>query len=81
MSKQFRVVDCRTTVVGPAEIIVNADTAEHAARLALGEDLVRGSQQSRTLRARVYSQGVGALTMVRLYKRGGAAAEEPSSTH
>lgn len=69
MSKEFRVMDCRTTAAKPAEIRVLANTAEHAARLAIGEDLVRGYRQSGPPRAKVYTQGAGGLTLIRLYAR------------
>jgi hypothetical protein len=75
MAKEFRVVDCRATLADPAELIVMADTAEHAARLAIGEDLVRGTSGGpgrNVLRARVYSQGTNGLSMVRLYARAAA---------
>jgi hypothetical protein len=38
IAKEFRVVDCRTALAEPGEITVVADTAEQAARLAIGED-------------------------------------------
>ena len=70
MAKEFRVVDCRTLFINPDETLVTADTAEHAARLVLGEDLVRGSQGNKALRARVYSLTKDkTVTMVRLYAR------------
>jgi hypothetical protein len=69
MAREFRVVDCRSTVAAPADLIVVADTPEHAARLAIGEDLVRGTGKSHLLRARVYSHDANGLTMVRLYTR------------
>jgi hypothetical protein len=72
MSREFRVVDCRTNVIDPAEIVLVADTAEHAARLAIGEDLVRGGgsdRKAKILRARVYSGSGPTLTMVRLYAK------------
>jgi hypothetical protein len=53
-------------------VFVVADNPEHAARLALGEDLVRGSGKAgekKALRARVYIEGPGGLTLVRLYSR------------
>ena len=68
MAREYRVVDCRAPVVTD-EIIVIADTPEHAARLAIGEDLVRGNRQAGALRARVYCGGTGGLTLVRLYAR------------
>ena len=69
--REFRVVDCRSDVVDPAEIIVVAETPEQAASLAIGEDLVRGGRKSRPVAAsaRVYFRTEGALTMVRLYAR------------
>jgi hypothetical protein len=74
MAKQFHVVDCRTTLNSLAEVGVLASTPEHAARLVMGEDLVRGGRQSGAVRARVYSGVTGSLTMVRLYARSGASA-------
>ncbi|MDB5538184.1 MAG: hypothetical protein JWP26_2522 [Devosia sp.] len=68
MFKQYRVVDCRSPIIQPDDHIVAADTPEQAARLVLGEDLVRGSQGNKMIRARVYSDSVsGIKTMVRLY--------------
>lgn len=67
MAKIFRVVDCRETTAAPAELEVLASNAEHAARLAIGEDLIRGSNGSRNFRAKVYSGEGPNLTMVRLY--------------
>jgi len=70
MPKEFRVVDCRTTLVEPTQVTIVADTPEHAARLAFGEELVRGNRKPGALRARVYFVGAeGKLTMVRLYSK------------
>jgi hypothetical protein len=72
MAREYRVVDCRSDVVGPTEIIIIGDTPEHAARLAIGEDLIRGGGMGkpRILRARVYCGAGPTLTMVRLYAKG-----------
>ena len=70
MAKEFRVVDCRSAAPEPHVIVVTASNAEHAARLALGEDLVRSGRGQETLRARVYSMGQDQIsTMVRLHRR------------
>lgn len=69
MAKRFQVVDCRTELNAMAQIGVVASTPEQAARLVMGEDLVRGTRQSGSVRARVYSGVPGSLTMVRLYAR------------
>jgi len=70
MGKQYRVVDCRSQVIHTDDHVVAADTPEHAARLVLGEQLVRGSQGNKRIRARVYSDSAsGIKTMVRLYER------------
>jgi hypothetical protein len=68
---KYRVVDCRNGVVGPTEVNIVADTPEHAARLAIGEDLMRGGGNGRpkTLKARVYCGVPPNLTMVRLYAK------------
>ena len=66
---RYRVVDCRTNVIAPNEIIVTAQTPEHAARLAIGEELVRNGGRG-YLRVRVYFRtDAGTLTMVRLFAR------------
>jgi hypothetical protein len=69
MRKEFRVMDCRETFTEPTEIRVLADTPEQAARLAIGEELIRGTRKPGPLRARVYVQGNSGLTLVRLYAR------------
>ena len=70
MSKEYRVVDCRPDVIDPVEIVVTADTPEHAARLAIGEDLARNNRRDVRPRARVYFRTESqTLTMVRLYSR------------
>jgi hypothetical protein len=70
MTKMYRVVDCRTTVIDHGEMIVRADYVEHAALLVLGEGFVRGTSRGKgRLVARVYYQDAGQpLTMVRLYE-------------
>lgn len=68
MSKTFRVVDTRGNASGDDKT-VEADTAEAAARLVFGADLVRSGRKS-DLVARVYWQLPGApVNMVRLYTR------------
>ncbi|MET3900352.1 hypothetical protein ABIB57_004318 [Devosia sp. UYZn731] len=70
MAKEFRVVDYRTELVDLAGITVIAGTPEEAARLALGEDLVRGgNQRGNVVRAKVYVQGNDALTLVKLFAK------------
>jgi hypothetical protein len=70
MSAQFRIVDLRTDPENPQELFVaSARSPEEAARLALGEVLVRSGQR-KDLRVRVYFQQEGQpTTMVRLYRR------------
>ena len=69
MSKEFRVVDCRTSDIDPAEVLVIAYTAEQAARLAIGEELVRNGGRGH-LRVRVYFRTENqTLTMVRLFAK------------
>jgi hypothetical protein len=64
----FRVVDCRSTIIDPKEIVVaRAHSPEDAAFQALGETLVRSGRRSE-LRARVYFQHPNQpMSMVRLY--------------
>ncbi|UJW87408.1 hypothetical protein [Devosia sp. SL43] len=71
----YRIVDCRTDVIDPAEVIVdNASSPEDAALKALGEVLVRSGRKS-DLRVRVYFQHPGqVMSMVRLYAK---AADRP----
>jgi hypothetical protein len=66
----YRVVDCRTTVVDPSEIVIShAASPEDAAFQALGEALVRSGRRS-DLRARVYFQHPNQpMSMVRLYAK------------
>lgn len=70
MATVFRVVDLRGEA--PLELTVErVRSPEEAARLAIGETLVR-SGQTRDLRARVYTCRPGEMTsMVRLYRRVG----------
>jgi hypothetical protein len=67
---QFRVVDLRTNIEAPGEIIISqARSPEEAARVATGESLVRSGHKA-DLRVRVYFQQEGQpTTMVRLYRR------------
>ena len=66
----YRVVDCRTTIVNPKEVVISrASSPEDAAFQALGEALVRSGRRS-DLRARVYFQHPNQpLSMVRLYAK------------
>lgn len=64
---QCRVVELINAVIDPDSIIIEAQTPEKAAEIALGVSLTR-SGALRNLRARVYSQRVGEpMNMVRLY--------------
>jgi hypothetical protein len=82
MAREYRVVDCRTDVIVPTEINIIADTPEHAARLAIGEDLIRGGGMGKpkVLRARVYCGAGPILTMVRLYAKGTQGEEKHERT-
>jgi hypothetical protein len=66
----YRVVDCRTNVIDPQEVVIDsAGSPEEAARKAIGEVLVRSGRRS-DLRVRVYFQHPGqAISMVRLYAK------------
>lgn len=66
----YRVVDCRTNVVDPQEVIIDgAVSPEDAARKAIGETLVRSGKRA-DLRVRVYFQHPGqVMSMVRLYAK------------
>lgn len=68
MATIFRVVDLRSEA--PEESTVDtARSPEEAARVAIGESLVRSGQQQ-DLRVRVYASRPGQPTsMVRLYRR------------
>jgi len=70
MPTHFRVVDLRSGPEAAPELhIPAAKSPEDAARLALGEGLVRSGHRD-DLRARVYFQQEGQpTTMVRLYRR------------
>ena len=70
MATSYRVVDVRTGVVDPAEIIIDtANSPEDAARQALDMEVVRSGNR-RDIVARVYWQPSGQpLNMVRLYRR------------
>lgn len=64
----FRVIDLRSEVIEP-EQFVEAGSPEEAARLALGESLVRGSPGRQRPVCRVYwSEPRGPQNMVRLYR-------------
>jgi hypothetical protein len=66
---EFRVLDLSNGVEEPQQVVVKAASPEHAAKIALGTDLVR-SGAKRDLRARVYFQHSGqSLSMVRLYTK------------
>ena len=66
----YRVVDCRTNVVEPQEVIVaSAASPEDAALKAFGEVLARSGRRD-DLRVRVYFQHPGqVMSMVRLYAK------------
>jgi len=69
MTSYFRVVDLQTEIIDTEPRIVKAASAEKAAELALGAQLVRSGVR-KNLRARVYFQTPGQpVTMVRLYAR------------
>ena len=68
MSRKYRVVDCSAAVDTGSEFVQMANSPEEAARLALGVDLQR-SGHSRNLRAKVYHDGEGGLSLYRLYTR------------
>ena len=68
MGKNYRVVDCLPLEGAPTEFIQVAGSPEEAARLALGLQLHRGGHL-RDLRAKVYLQGAGGLSMYRLYTK------------
>lgn len=66
----YRVVDCRSDVIDPKEVIIdNAGSPEDAALKAVGEVLVRSGRRQ-DLRVRVYFQHPGqVMSMVRLYSK------------
>ena len=66
----YRVVDCRNTIIDPNETIISqAGSPEEAAFKAIGETLVRSGRRS-DLRARVYFQHPNQpISMVRLYAK------------
>lgn len=66
----YRVVDCRSTIIDPTEIIISrASSPEDAAYQATGETLVRSGRRA-DLRARVYFQHPNQpMSMVRLYSK------------
>ncbi len=68
--QKFRVIDCRTKLVVPEEM-VEADSPEQAAGQALGLKLTR-SGPPRALAARVYWTSGGDTNMVRLYTPAGS---------
>ena len=65
---EFRIIDLKKDAVDSEPHVISARSAEHAALLALGVQLVRSGSQH-DLRARVYFQGAidQPVTMVRLY--------------
>ncbi len=66
---EFKVIDLQPDRIDLEPKTVEATTAEDAAHIALGVDLVR-SGPKQNLRARVYFQHPGQpMTMVRLYSR------------
>ena len=66
----YRVVDCRSAIIDPNEIIISqASSPEDAAFKAMGETLLRSGRRS-DLRARVYFQHPNQpMSMVRLYSK------------
>mgnify|MGYP000294519986 CR=1 FL=1 len=70
MGTHFRVVDLVSEAGTPRELLVpSARSPEDAARLAIGEILVRSGRRE-DLRAKVYFQHPEQpLSMVRLYRR------------
>lgn len=70
MAISYRVVDVRTDVIEPKEVIIEgARSPEDAVRQALDVEVVRSGNR-RDLVARVYWQSLGQpVTMVRLYRR------------
>ena len=70
MAITYRVVDVRSDVIDPSDIIiVGARSPEDAVQQALALDVVRSGQR-KDLVARVYWQSPGQpLNMVRLYRR------------
>lgn len=70
--QQFRVIDCRTKVIAPVQM-VEANSPEQAAGFALGMDLTR-SGPSHALAARVYWTSGSDTNMVRLYTPAGLSS-------
>ena len=69
MVLNFRVINLGNGLEHDTSSTHAAHTPEEAARLALGENLVRSGQRA-DLRARVYfQQGGQPVSMVRLYRR------------
>lgn len=69
MDREFHVIDLHIEGADPEPKIVLARTAEKAAALVLGVELVRSGHR-RDLRAKVYYQPSGQpTTMVRLYTK------------
>lgn len=66
----YRLVDCRSTIIDPNQIVVaRAPSPEDAVLQAWGETLVRSGRRSE-LRARVYFQHPNQpMSMVRLYAK------------
>ena len=66
----YRIVDCRSDLIDPSEIIVpQASSPEDAALKATGEALVRSGRRT-DLRVRVYFQHPNQpMSMVRLYAK------------
>ena len=74
MAITYRVVDVRSTIVDPVEILVEGGSSpEGAVKQALGVEVVRSGAKE-NLVARVYWQSLGQpVSMVRLYQKLGSA--------
>jgi hypothetical protein len=77
LGRTYRVVDCKPALGAPGEIMQLAGSPEEAARLALGLSLHRGGH-IRDLRAKVYLDAGGTVSMYRLYTR---SLHEPDGEH
>lgn len=81
MLVHYRVVDLRTRLIAPAELIIDtARSPEDAVKQALSMDVFRSGHKM-DLVARVYFQTTGQpVTMVRLYRKPGFASSTDSTT-
>ncbi|WEK05792.1 MAG: hypothetical protein P0Y65_05920 [Candidatus Devosia phytovorans] len=69
MSRTYKVIDLRSTIIDPEPMMVTASTPEEAVRLQLDLELVRAGERGDLL-ARVYwTERSGVTNMVRLYRR------------